>query len=48
MTADESLDDIKVEFDPLLGFPTRIIRHPKPDILDGGSVTYARSVAPIR
>jgi Family of unknown function (DUF6174) len=46
-TADESLDDIKLEFDPALGFPTRIIRQAKPNILDGGSATYARSVAPI-
>jgi len=36
-----------LEFDPVLGFPTRIILESKPDILDGGSATYARSVAPI-
>jgi len=46
-TEDESLEDIKVEFDPELGFPTRVMFEAKPDILDGGSATYLRSVAPI-
>ena len=46
-TSDEALDDIKVQFDPVLGFPTRIVFQAKPDILDGGSATYARNVAPI-
>jgi len=46
-TTDESLDDIEVEFDPVLGFPTRIVFQTRPNILDGGSETNARSVAPI-
>ena len=46
-TKDESLDDITVEFDPGLGFPTRVLFDAKPDILDGGSATYLRSVASI-
>jgi hypothetical protein len=46
-TSDEAIDDIKVQFDPVLGFPTDIVFQPKPHVLDGGSATYARSVAPI-
>jgi len=46
-TQDEWLDDIKVEFDPVLGYPTRITFDPKPDILDGGSATYLRSMTPM-
>jgi hypothetical protein len=42
---DESLADIKVEFDPVLGYPTRVTFAAKPDILDGGSATYLRSVS---
>ena len=43
---DESLEDISVEFDPALGFPTRVVFQTKPDILDGGISTYVRNVGP--
>ena len=43
---DESLEDISVEFDPVLGHPTLVVFQTKPDILDGGSSTYVRNVGP--
>ena len=44
---DELLDDVIVEFDHQLGFPTHVSFITKPDILDGGSASYLRNAGPL-
>ena len=44
---DSYLADISAEYDPQLGYPTLIRFVPEPNVLDGGSVHYARNVAPL-
>jgi len=43
----ELLDDVIVEYDQQLGFPTRVRFITKPDILDGGSASYLRNAGPL-
>ena len=43
----ELLDDVIVEYDQQLGFPTRVRFIAKPDILDGGSASYLRNAGPL-
>ena len=43
----ELLDDVIVEYDQQLGFPTRVRFIAKPDILDGGSASYLRNAGPV-
>jgi hypothetical protein len=42
----ELLDDVIVEFDQQLGFPTHVSFITKPDILDGGTASDLRNAGP--
>lgn len=43
---DGSVRDVSVQFDPQLGYPTLINIAPERNVMDGGSVRYARNAAP--
>jgi uncharacterized protein DUF6174 len=46
-TDNGSVRDVSVQYDPEFGYPTLIRIAPEPDVLDGGSVRYARNAAPL-
>jgi hypothetical protein len=41
------VEDVRVEFDRNLGFPTHVALVAKPEILDGGSSSFLRNAGPI-
>lgn len=43
---DEWVADIRIEFDPVLGFPRRFATYAKPEIADGSGSTEIRNVGP--
>jgi hypothetical protein len=42
------VEDVQVEFDPLLGFPTLVSSISKPNIADAGGALYLRNATPLR
>lgn len=42
---DRDYDELIVEFDPELGFPTRVELHDKPDVTDGGVAYFMRNAS---
>jgi hypothetical protein len=41
------IQEVKVEYDPQLGFPTRVEFAPKPNVVDAGLVYNVRNVRPL-